>query len=65
MQSLVSVVFSGWFGVGVVVEAFDKEKAWRTQDGRRGFLFTAGPIECSLSDHEIQEPPFQRRAVYI
>jgi len=37
------------------VELYDKEKIWRTRDGRRGTLFTAGAGECSLSDAEIQE----------
>lgn len=35
------------------VELFDKEKEWRAKDGRRGFLFTAGAAECSLSDSQI------------
>eukprot|EP00411_Alexandrium_monilatum_P014398 CAMPEP_0175272072 /NCGR_PEP_ID=MMETSP0093-20121207/46238_1 /TAXON_ID=311494 /ORGANISM="Alexandrium monilatum, Strain CCMP3105" /LENGTH=452 /DNA_ID=CAMNT_0016566853 /DNA_START=1 /DNA_END=1359 /DNA_ORIENTATION=+ len=37
------------------VELYDKEKEWRCRDGRRGMLFTAGPIECTLSDVDIQE----------
>jgi len=37
------------------VELYDKEKEWRCRDGRRGMLFTAGPIECMLSDFEITE----------
>jgi len=37
------------------VELYDKEKEWRSRDGRRGPLFTAGPGECLLSDMEIQE----------
>merc|ERR1719461_2380235 len=37
------------------VEVYDKEKEWRSRDGRRGMLFTAGPMECALSDQEIQE----------
>lgn len=37
------------------VELYDKEKEWRTGDGRRGVLFTAGSTECWLSDAEIRE----------
>jgi len=37
------------------VELYDKEKEWRCRDGRRGMLFTAGPIECVLNDVDIQE----------
>lgn len=36
------------------VELFDKDREWRARDGRRGVLFTAGPLECPLADHEIQ-----------
>jgi len=36
------------------IELFDKEREWRSHDGRRGTLFTAGPAECTLSDEEIQ-----------
>jgi len=42
------------------VELYDKEKLWRTRDGRRGTLFTAGASECSLSDAEIQEYILER-----
>lgn len=37
------------------VELYDKEKEWRCRDGRRGMLFTAGPVECMLSDSEVTE----------
>jgi len=37
------------------IELYDKEKEWRSRDGRRGMLFTAGPIECMLADEIIQE----------
>mmetsp|Transcript_121089 Transcript_121089/g.342610 ORF Transcript_121089/g.342610 Transcript_121089/m.342610 type:complete len:439 (-) Transcript_121089:28-1344(-) len=37
------------------VELYDKEKEWRSRDGRRGTLFTAGPAECQLTDAEIQQ----------
>jgi len=37
------------------IELYDKEKEWRSRDGRRGMLFTAGPIECTLADEVIQE----------
>lgn len=37
------------------VELYDKEREWRARDGRRGVLFTAGPVMCTLSDTEIQE----------
>mmetsp|Transcript_27656 Transcript_27656/g.87894 ORF Transcript_27656/g.87894 Transcript_27656/m.87894 type:complete len:411 (-) Transcript_27656:191-1423(-) len=37
------------------VELYDKEKEWRARDGRRGALFTAGPIECMLTDADISE----------
>eukprot|EP00927_Polykrikos_kofoidii_P073124 TRINITY_DN6919_c0_g1_i3.p1 TRINITY_DN6919_c0_g1~~TRINITY_DN6919_c0_g1_i3.p1 ORF type:complete len:475 (-),score=95.70 TRINITY_DN6919_c0_g1_i3:197-1525(-) len=37
------------------VELYDKEKEWRCRDGRRGMLFTAGPMECTLSDYAIQD----------
>mmetsp|Transcript_33997 Transcript_33997/g.97662 ORF Transcript_33997/g.97662 Transcript_33997/m.97662 type:complete len:434 (-) Transcript_33997:135-1436(-) len=36
------------------VELYDKDREWRCKDGRRGVLFTAGPVECPLSDAEIQ-----------
>jgi len=42
------------------VELYDKEKEWRCRDGRRGTLFTAGPMECMLADHEIQDRINQR-----
>eukprot|EP00933_Yihiella_yeosuensis_P043016 TRINITY_DN37718_c0_g1_i1.p1 TRINITY_DN37718_c0_g1~~TRINITY_DN37718_c0_g1_i1.p1 ORF type:complete len:365 (+),score=68.21 TRINITY_DN37718_c0_g1_i1:93-1187(+) len=42
------------------VDLFDKEKEWRSRDGRRGTLFTAGPSECPLSDMEIQDRIQQR-----
>lgn len=35
------------------VELYDKEREWRANDGRRGVLFTAGAVQCSLSDYEI------------
>jgi len=37
------------------VELYDKEREWRTKDGRRGHLFTAGPQECALTDDEVNE----------
>eukprot|EP00927_Polykrikos_kofoidii_P048998 TRINITY_DN43150_c0_g1_i1.p1 TRINITY_DN43150_c0_g1~~TRINITY_DN43150_c0_g1_i1.p1 ORF type:complete len:546 (-),score=90.24 TRINITY_DN43150_c0_g1_i1:99-1577(-) len=37
------------------VEVYDKEKEWRSRDGRKGPLFTAGPAPCTLSDAEIFE----------
>lgn len=36
------------------VELYDKEREWRCSDGRRGVLFTAGPVHCLLTDYEIQ-----------
>lgn len=42
------------------VELYDKEKEWRSRDGRRGTLFTAGSQECHLSDMEIQSFVAQR-----
>lgn len=42
------------------VELYDKEREWRSRDGRRGELFTAGPVGCSLSDAEIHEYIVQR-----
>lgn len=46
----------------VGVELYDKEKEWKTSDGRRGVLFTAGSFECSLSDAEIHQRVQQREA---
>lgn len=37
------------------VELYDKEREWRSKDGRRGVLFTAGPDESPLGDADIQE----------
>lgn len=42
------------------IELFDKEKEWRSRDGRRGALFTAGPGECPLSDASIRDLISQR-----
>lgn len=42
------------------VELYDKDKSWRSKDGRRGSMFTAGPVECVLSDHEIEARVQQR-----
>mmetsp|Transcript_28963 Transcript_28963/g.52985 ORF Transcript_28963/g.52985 Transcript_28963/m.52985 type:complete len:560 (-) Transcript_28963:118-1797(-) len=42
------------------VELYDKEREWRCRDGRRGFLFTAGPSMCTLSDMQIQDRVNQR-----
>mmetsp|Transcript_27655 Transcript_27655/g.87887 ORF Transcript_27655/g.87887 Transcript_27655/m.87887 type:complete len:476 (-) Transcript_27655:384-1811(-) len=42
------------------VELYDKEREWRSRDGRRGELFTAGPAQCCLSDSEIYERIAQR-----
>jgi len=44
------------------VEVYDKEKVWKTHDGRQGVLFTAGPEESSLSTSEIQETIVQRES---
>jgi len=46
----------------VGVELYDKEKEWKSSDGRRGVLFTAGSFECSLSDSEIHQRVQQREA---
>lgn len=40
---------------GMGVELYDKEREWRCRDGRRGFLFTAGPSMCTLNDLQIQD----------
>lgn len=37
------------------VELYDKEREWRSKDGRKGVLFTAGPDESPLGDADIQE----------
>jgi len=42
------------------IELYDKEKEWRSQDGRRGALFTAGPLACTLPEEHIQARIFQR-----
>jgi len=42
------------------VELYDKEKEWRSRDGRRGELFTACPVQCPLTDPEIHEYIVQR-----
>ncbi|CAE8621147.1 unnamed protein product, partial [Polarella glacialis] len=44
----------------VGVELYDKEKEWRSRDGRKGKLFTAGPSECFLTDSEIQDRVYER-----
>lgn len=44
------------------IEVYDKEKVWKSHDGRQGVLFTAGPEESSLSTAEIQETIVQREA---
>lgn len=36
------------------IELYDKDKEWRSKDGRRGSMFTAAPVECRLSDAEVQ-----------
>lgn len=42
------------------IELYDKEREWRSRDGRRGVLFTAGPAACTLSDGEIYDAIQQR-----
>lgn len=45
---------------GMGIELYDKEKEWRSRDGRRGALFTAGPLACLMPEEHIQARIFQR-----
>lgn len=42
------------------VEVYDKEREWRSNDGRSGVLFTAGPKVCSLAERSITSLVVQR-----